>query len=199
MSTSIAAGASATPSTPPARANSTLSARSCRPIRPREAPSASRVLISRSRADPRARKRPATFRQARPNNIPVATNRTQSGCDNRRRRREWPCGAGISSSVEARNRSRRSAVTFGNSGRRMSSTSIALNHGWSPACACANVTPGRKRPSTCIQRARRFKRPSNPGMACADIDAGIHSDGTSPTSMPRNVGAATPTTVIGWC
>ena len=65
MSARMASGASTTPSDPPASASRTLSARSCRPIRPREAPSANRVLISRSRADPRARNRPATFRQAR--------------------------------------------------------------------------------------------------------------------------------------
>ena len=109
---------------------------------PREAPSANRVLISRSRADPRARNRPATFKQARPNNTAVAANSTQSGCDSLRRRLEWPCGAGVSSSVEARNRCRRSAVILGNPARRVSSSSIALNHGCSPACACASVTSG---------------------------------------------------------
>ena len=56
MRVSIAAGASATPSAPPARANRMLSASSWRAIRPRKAPSASRVLISRAREVPRARR-----------------------------------------------------------------------------------------------------------------------------------------------
>ena len=50
---------------------------------------------------------------------------------------------------------------------------------------------------TCIQRTRRFSISSKPGMACADMAAGIQSDGTSPTSMPLNAGAATPMMVIG--
>jgi len=133
MRVRIAKGASITPSDPPVSAIRTLSASNCRPIRPREAPNANRVLISRSRADPRARKRPATFRQARPNNNAVAANRTQSGCDSLRRRLEWPCGAGVSSSVEARYRFRRSAVILGNPARRVSSSNIAANHGCSPA------------------------------------------------------------------
>jgi hypothetical protein len=37
------------------------------------------VLISRSRADPRARNSPATFRQARPSRIAVPANSTHSG------------------------------------------------------------------------------------------------------------------------
>jgi hypothetical protein len=48
MSVRMAVGASATPSDPPAKARRMLSAKSCRPIRPREAPRASLVLISRS-------------------------------------------------------------------------------------------------------------------------------------------------------
>ena len=88
MSALMASGANTTPSNPPTSAIRTLSARSCRPIRPREAPSANLVLISRSRADPRARKRPATFRQAKPNSTAVAANKTQSGCESLRRRTE---------------------------------------------------------------------------------------------------------------
>ena len=84
MSARTASGASATPSKPPASAMSRLSARSWRPMRPRDAPRARRVLISRSRAEPRARKRPATFRQARHKSTAVAANSTQSGCDSLR-------------------------------------------------------------------------------------------------------------------
>src|SRR5713226_5753468 len=35
-------------------------------------------------------------------------------------------------------------------------------------------------------------------MAWADMTAGIQRDGISPTSIPRNLGAATPTIVIGY-
>ena len=88
----MATGANNTPSVPPVSAKRRLSAKNCRPIRPREAPKANRVLISRMRAEPRARKRPATFKQARPNRTAVAANRTQSGSESARRKPEWPCG-----------------------------------------------------------------------------------------------------------
>ncbi len=86
ISALMASGANITPSNPPARAIRRLSATSCRPIRPRDAPRANLVLISRSRADPRARKSPATFRQAKPSSNAVAANNTQSGCESLRRR-----------------------------------------------------------------------------------------------------------------
>ena len=111
-----------------------------------------------SRAEPRARKSPATFRQARPSRTPVAANSTQSGCERLRRSGEWPWGAGVSSSVDARKRWRRSAVMSGKPGRRVSSSSIALNQGCRPACACAAETSGRRRARICIQRVRRFSR-----------------------------------------
>ena len=98
----MASGARAMPRAPPARARSRLSARSWRPMRPREAPRARRVPISRPRAEPRARKRPATFRQARPSRTPVAANSSQSGWERLRRSGEWPWGAEVSSRVEAR-------------------------------------------------------------------------------------------------
>ncbi len=103
----------------------------------------------------------------------------------------------MSSSLDARNRCRRSGETFGNSALRTSSSSVALNQGCSPLCACAGVMSGRSRPSTCIQRTRRFSMLVKPGMASADIGAGIQIEGTSPTSMPWNPGAATPMTVMG--
>ena len=47
--------------------------------------------------------------------------------------------------------------------------------------------------SACGDRRRSLK----PGMTSVDIDAGIQSDGTWPTSMPWNVEAATPMMVNG--
>ena len=183
----------------PASASRTLSARSCRPIRPARSaqrePRADLALASRSARQEETGDIQAGETQQHPPSPrtgPRAAARVDAA------ELEWPCGAGVSSS----RRGQKPLAALGRDlretpARRMSSSSIALNHGCSPACACATVTSGLRRPSTCIQRMRRFKRSSNPGMACADIDAGIHSDGTSPTSMPRNAGAATPTTVIG--
>jgi len=73
-----------------------------RPMREREAPSARRVPSSRPRAEPLARKRPATFRQARPSRTPVAANRRHSGWDRLRRSGEWPWGAGVRIRLDAR-------------------------------------------------------------------------------------------------
>ncbi len=95
---------------------SKLSASNCRPILHGEAPNANRVAISRSRADPRARNSPDTFKQARPKSTAVTANSTQSGCFNRRLSVECPCGAAVSSSVELRNACRRSGVTTGKLG-----------------------------------------------------------------------------------
>jgi hypothetical protein len=78
------------------------------------------------------------------------------------------------------------AVTLGNSGRRRSSSSIALNHGCSTVSALASVMPGLSRPSTCIQRARRFRRPSNPGIACADIVVPRTWGGRGPSDRTRS-------------
>jgi hypothetical protein len=58
-------------------------------------------------------------------------------------------------------------VILGNPDRRVSSFNIDLNHGCSPACAFAGVTPALNRASTCIQRVRRSNRRSKPGIACA--------------------------------
>src|SRR5207249_4846955 len=85
-------------------ASSMLSARSCRPIRPRDAPNANLVLISRWRAEPRANISPATFRQARARSTAVATNKTQSARERLFRRTEWPWGAGVRANVDAMNR-----------------------------------------------------------------------------------------------
>ena len=84
MRVRTATGATAIPSNPPSSAIRRLSARSCLASRPREAPRASLVPISRSRADPRARNRPETFKQARPNNTAVTANSTHNGSNSRR-------------------------------------------------------------------------------------------------------------------
>ena len=79
----------------------------------------------------------------------------------------------------------------------MSASSIALNHGCRAAWARAAESPGFNRPKTWSHRPRRSSSQSNSGVACFFIIVGIHNDGTSPQSMPRNPGAATPITVMG--
>ena len=60
-STRETSGAATRPSAPPASVSSRLSTRSCREMRPRDAPSAMRVVNSRVRAAPRASRRLATL------------------------------------------------------------------------------------------------------------------------------------------
>ena len=67
------------PNAPPARARSTLSARSCCTIRKRLAPSAKRTAISRCLADPRASRRFATFAHAMSKTMPTTAIRIWSG------------------------------------------------------------------------------------------------------------------------
>ena len=71
--------ASTAPAAAPTTASSTLSAISCRTMRPREAPMASRTAISRSRAVARASIRLARFAQAMSSTSAVMTSRTHSG------------------------------------------------------------------------------------------------------------------------
>ena len=150
--------ASADPRIPPTSAISRLSARSCRPSRPRDAPSANRVPISRSRADPRARNSPVTFKQARPSSTAVAANRNHNGC------REPPPQSGMALRRPAEHPARKEkplpafCCDHGKSARRMSSWSIPLNHGSRPACAVFDGHALFSRPNTCIQRVRRSNR-----------------------------------------
>ena len=190
-------GATSRPSAPPPSAIHRLSASSRLEILRREAPRARRVRISRPRAAPRARSRLATLSEASRSSSSVPAISTWSGRSSRRRSIEWPWEAGVTASVEARNCARCSAVTRGKPSRRVSSSSIDLNQGWSPDCASSAVRPGRSRPNTCIHRARRSSSSSHSGVACRFIAAGIHSAGTSPMSTPRKLALATPTTVIG--
>ena len=64
----------ASPAAPPANASTALSVRSCRMIRTRPAPIASRVATSFRRAAARARSKPATFAQAINNTMPTAVS-----------------------------------------------------------------------------------------------------------------------------
>ena len=95
------------------------------------------------------------------------------------------------------NLARSSSFTTGQLGSCVSATSIALNHGWRAAAADSRDTPGFRRPNTWSQRPRLSSSQSNSGVACFFIIMGTKSDGTSPKSIPRNPGSATPTIVIG--
>jgi hypothetical protein len=66
-------------------------------MRPREAPSASRVANSRPRAAPRARSRLATFEHASRTSSEVPAIRIHSGVAIVRRRFDRPCEAGVRS------------------------------------------------------------------------------------------------------
>ena len=68
----------ARPSTPPANESSTLSVRSWRTIRPRPAPIAARIAISRDRTPARASSRLATFAQAMSSTAVTAPSRIRS-------------------------------------------------------------------------------------------------------------------------
>ena len=68
----------------------------CLTMRPRDAPSASRVAISRERALPRANSKPAMFAHAASSSPPTTTSRTSSGVEVLSRRVDWPYAAGTS-------------------------------------------------------------------------------------------------------
>jgi hypothetical protein len=74
--TEIPAIAKPNPSSPPIDASSALSVSSCRTTCQRLAPNASRITISRWRADARARVKLATFAQAISNTVAITPQRT---------------------------------------------------------------------------------------------------------------------------
>ena len=67
------------PRAPPESASTTVSARKCRTMRPRDAPMAVRIATSRRRARPRASSRFATFTQASNRTNATATTSSRSG------------------------------------------------------------------------------------------------------------------------
>ncbi len=77
---SVAQRAKSTPRTPPATARSVLSVSSCLTSRPRPAPRATRIAISRSRPEARAMRRLATLTHAMSSTRPTAPSRMSIDC-----------------------------------------------------------------------------------------------------------------------
>ena len=94
--------ASSAPPAAPIAAISRLSASSCRTMRPREAPIASRTAISRSRAVARASIRLARLAQAISSTRPVVASSSHSGDSYVRRSVEMPVPAGKAPSLNLR-------------------------------------------------------------------------------------------------
>ena len=157
-------------------------------MRPRDAPRAMRVVNSRLRAAPRARNRPATFSDASRSRSSVPPHQhPERPLQRAAQVRPALGGRAARRCVEARNRRRCSAVTRGKPSRRVSSSSIDLNQGWSPAFASSAVTPGLRRPNTCIHRGAPVEQavPLRRAPACFIIAPGSTAPATSPRSMPR--------------
>ena len=131
LSASVAQKASKRPAAPPSAASRTLSVRSWRRMRPRLAPSAARMAISRRRAAARTNKRFARFAQAMSSTNPTAPSSTTTA--------------------------RRTPPTIESSRRCRSIVSPRDSANWSAICrampvssrrACCSVTERRSLPTT---------------------------------------------------
>ncbi len=104
----------------------------------------------------------------------------------------------MSSSLDTRNRCRCSVETFGSSALKNILVERCFEPGLQPGLRlygrhvrpqpAQHLHPSARGDSACLV---------NPGIAVADIGAGIHVEGTSPTSMPWNQGTSAPITVMG--
>ena len=122
----------AAPATPPASESSTLSVSSCRMMRPRPAPMAARIAISRRRPTARASSRFATLAQAISSTKLTAPTRTR-----REERTLLTRASRIGSTLKAWF----FPNAFGYFRRKSSAESFSLALAW------ARVTPGFKRPA----------------------------------------------------
>ena len=128
--------ANATPSMPPSAASSTLSVRSWRMIRNRPAPRLSRSAISRLRAAARASRRLAMFAHA------MAEDQAHQRQKDVERLRIGPPQAVEAARSFPHQRAWEHPPAGASGSRR---APIAENGPASAACACAAVTPGRRR------------------------------------------------------
>jgi len=121
-------------------ASTRLSTNSCRTIRPRLAPIASRSDISRRRAMPRASRRFAIFTQTIPSNSATPAIKVTSGAANGPRTDDSPRAPGANMVVMPR-----SLISASSSGAALATTADLMT-GVNCARTCSSVSPAFGRP-----------------------------------------------------